>query len=90
MRQILSWKGKRFRSYQEKVKDPGYIEKRPYKSIEMRGQKYAATKLTLEKAVAVKSLKGSGKSQREVAEEFGIGRQMVGLIWSGKRWKEIG
>jgi hypothetical protein len=59
---------------------------RPWKSIEMRGQKYAATKLTEEKAAAIRSLKSSGRLQKEVAAEFGIGRQMVGLIWSGQRW----
>jgi DNA invertase Pin-like site-specific DNA recombinase len=61
---------------------------RPWKSIEIRGNKYAA-ELSDAKVREIKSLRFTGKLQRQVAKEFGIGRQMVGLIWSGKRWKEI-
>ena len=88
MRQILSWKGKRFRNYQEKVKEPEFLEKRPYKSQEMRGNKYAA-ELNEEKVREIKRLRSSGKLQRHVAKEFGVSRQLVGLIWLGKRWPEI-
>lgn len=81
MRETILIVGRKFRK-----KETG---PRPWKSIEMKGQKYSATKLNLEKATAIKALKNSGRLQREVAKEFGVGRQLVGLIWLGKRWPEI-
>lgn len=55
---------------------------------EMRGNKFAAH-LTEEQVRQIKMLRGSGKLQREVAQQFGVSRQLIGLLWSDKRWKEL-
>lgn len=59
--------------------------KRPWKSVEMKGKKYGA-RITESQVAEIKSLKGTGILQREVAERFKVSRPLVGMIWSGKRW----
>ena len=55
---------------------------------ELVGNKYAAT-LTVEQVQRIKALKGSGKTQQQVADEVGVARQSVGSIWLGKQWKDV-
>jgi hypothetical protein len=95
MREVLKWKGKRFPRFQEKLADPEYKEKRPWKSQEMIGNQFAAglkskggtRKLTMEQVKNIKALKGT-KTYREVAAEFGVGFRHVWKIWTGRAWKE--
>jgi len=55
---------------------------------EMKGNKFAAH-LTADQVREIKMLRGTGKFQREVAEQYGVSRALVGLLWSDKRWKEL-
>ena len=61
---------------------------RPWKSKEMMGKKYGAD-LTVEQVKRIKALKNSGRFQRDVAKEFGMSRQLIGMIWTGKRWADV-
>jgi hypothetical protein len=45
-------------------------------------------KLNLEKARAIRAMKGGSRSQQSIADEYGISRSTVGEIWSGRRWRE--
>lgn len=47
-------------------------------------------KLTEKQIKKIKNLKGTGKTQEQVAEKFGISRQRVQMLWkSEKEVKEI-
>lgn len=86
LRDVVSLVGKKHRNYQEKINNPDFVEKRQYKSEEMVGNKRAAKKLSAEMVKEIRRLAGTGMLQREVAEKFGVGRQMVSLIINRKRW----
>jgi len=88
LRDVLASVGKKYRNYQEKLANPGFVETRPHKSVEMSGNKFAARKLTREMAEEIRKLGTTGMLQREIAVKFGVGRQMVNLILSGKRWAQ--
>jgi hypothetical protein len=55
---------------------------------EMKGNTFAA-QLTEEQVKQIKLLRDTGMTQQQVANDFGIGRQQVGMIWSGKRWGRV-
>jgi LAGLIDADG-like domain len=64
---------------------------KPWARVHMKGQCHSATKLNAEKAAEIRALKGCGRLQKDVAMQFGISRQMVTMIWLGKRWvQEVG
>ena len=48
------------------------------------GEKHGSAKLTLEQ---VQAIRASDKTQRVLAKEFGVSRQLIGLIKSGEKWK---
>lgn len=83
---ILARKGKRFRFHQEKLAEPKFRERREWKSEEMAGNKFAASKMNKEMAEAIRGKQRKGISHWAIAKEFGISRQMVGLIVNRKRW----
>lgn len=86
LREIVSIRGKRNRFFQEKIHDPNFREKRPWKSGEMRGNKFAATKLDENGVKRIKELRAEGLTHRSIARELGVSRQLIGLILQGKRW----
>lgn len=57
---------------------------RPWKSKEMVGNKFAAD-LSADQVRSIREMQGQ-KSHREIGKEFGVSRQLVGMIVSGKRW----
>lgn len=53
------------------------------------GAKSGSAKLTEEDVREILSLRGSGLSQREIGERFGVIQQNINLIMLGKRWAHI-
>ena len=51
------------------------------------GERHGMSKLTWNKVAMIRET-GRSRSQQSIAEEFGVTRGLVGLILSGKIWKE--
>lgn len=50
------------------------------------GERGCHAKLTDEQAKHVLALRGSGRLQKQVAQEFGVSRELVGRIWRRQVW----
>lgn len=96
MRKVLEWKNKRFPRFQEKQVDRDFKESRPWKSAEMKGNKFAAgpnsrggtRKVTAEQVLAIRALRGV-KSRKQITEEYGISVQQVSRIWMREAWRHL-
>ena len=53
------------------------------------GERNAMAKLTENKVKAILDQKSKGRFHREIAAEFGVSRQLIGLIFNSKVWHHI-
>ena len=54
-----------------------------------RGERVHCAKLTASDVIEVRRLRSSGATQRMIAERFGVARQSVASICSGKNWGHV-
>lgn len=50
------------------------------------GEKSSSAKLTEADVIKILALKDSGKTQKEIADLFGVSRALISMIFSGKVW----
>jgi hypothetical protein len=56
-------------------------------AVDNSGEKHGLHKLTAAEVGEILSLKGSGATQRELAERFHVVRQTISDIWRGRSWR---
>jgi len=89
MQAVVATSGKRYRNFQELHHDLGFVERRPEKSQEMRGNKYARRKLSPEQVREIRAMRESGSTQIGIAKCFGISREAVRKILDGRTWSSL-
>lgn len=69
--------------------DPGYTPKPCLAVGGRRGARHGQAKLTPRRVRAIRRACSAGASHEELAERFGVGRQIVRDIADGKTWKDV-
>ena len=54
-----------------------------------RGSRCRSSKLTEQQVISIRQLSTEGKSQQELAAQFGVCRRNINYITSGKWWKHV-
>lgn len=61
----------------------------PELGVDQRGERNPASKLTARQVTDLRAHSQAGARVRDLAREFGIGRQAVGAILHGRRWQHL-